>query len=78
MNNQIYVYAYITTYSSNRKTCRLVQDYGDGKLVSEDIDELKAKKLIWEIVLAGGTREMDINYLNHRIVTIGAYIFLPI
>ena len=79
MKNQIYIYVYTTTYGKGyRKISRLVQDDGEGKLVSKDIEEQKALKLMWEVVLAGGTREVEINYRNPHIVTVGAYLLLPV
>ena len=75
--NGIYISARITEYGNGDVTCTLTQSVDDGPLETQYISLDKARKLIWELVLAGGKREISINRLDRDIVTRTAYIFLP-
>ena len=77
MNNEIYISLRITEYGNGKMTCILSQSVGDEPLECTPISLDKARKLMWELVLAGGKREVTINRLDQHIVTRGAYIFLP-
>ena len=78
MAKEIYINVSIVKYTdSNYTRCELVQSVDDGPLESIKLDELKAHKLIWELVKAGGRRSYHTNYLNNSIITQDAYIFLP-
>jgi len=77
MKNQIYMNVYVTSYGNGHKTCRFVQSIDDGELEGKDISELDALRIIWELVLAGGRREVSVNMYDRDIVTVGAHIFLP-
>ena len=77
MEKEIYISVRITEYGNGKSTCAITQSVDDGPLESEYITMEKACKLIWELVLAGGKREVSINRLDRDIVTRSAYIFLP-
>lgn len=75
--NEIYISVRITEYGNGHVTCTLTQSVNDEPLETQYISLDKARKLIWELVLAGGEREVHINRLDRDIVTRTAYIFLP-
>ena len=75
--NEIYINIRITEYGNGNASCFLVQSVDDGPLEITPITIDKARKLMWELVLAGGKREVSINRLDRDIVTRTAYIFLP-
>lgn len=75
--NEIYISVRITEYGNGNTTCTLTQSVDNEPLESQYISLDKARKLIWELVLAGGKREVSINRLDRDIVTRTAYIFLP-
>lgn len=74
---EIYVAVRITEYGNGYSTCTLSQSVGDEPLDTQFIDINKARKLMWELVLAGGKREVRINRIDRDIITRCAYIFLP-
>lgn len=74
---EIYISVRITEYGTGDMTCTLTQQVNDEPLESQCISLDKARKLMWELVLAGGQREVYINRLDRDIVTRSAYIFLP-
>ena len=75
--NEIYIHISITEYGNGRIDCCMVQSVGDGPLEITKLDVPHALKLMWELVLAGGHREVCINRFNRDIVTRNAYIILP-
>lgn len=77
MNNEIYMNVSIT-YFGNRVECRYCEAIGDEPLHIKTIELNKARRLIWELVLAGGQREVCINSRDRSIVRVDAGIFLPI
>ena len=77
MDKEIYISVRITEYGNGKMTCILSQSVDDNPLECTPIDLDKARKLMWELVLAGGKREVSINRLDRDIITRGAYIFLP-
>ena len=77
MEKEIYISVRITDFGNGSQTCALAQSVDDGPLESEYISLDKARKLMWELVLAGGKREVSISRLDRDIVTRSAYIFLP-
>ena len=77
MEKEIYISIRITEYGNGNSTCTITQSVDDGPLEMQYISMEKARKLMWELVLAGGTRDVSINRLDRDIVTRSAYIFLP-
>ena len=77
MNKEIYICVTITDYSSGNTECFLNQSINDGPLEMQRISLDKARKLMWELKLAGGTKHMSVNRYNPRITTRDTYIFLP-
>ena len=75
--NEIYINVRITEYGNGHVTCVLSQSVNDEPLETQYMSLDKARKLIWELVLAGGEREVHINRRDRDIVTRSAYIFLP-
>ena len=77
MTKEIYISIRITEYGNGHVTCTLTQSADGEPLETQNISLNKARKLIWELVLAGGKHEVSINRLDRDIVTRSAYIFLP-
>ena len=77
MEKEIYISVRITEYGNGKSTCTITQSVDDEPLKTQYISMEKARKLMWELVLAGGTRDVSINRLDRDIVTRSAYIFLP-
>lgn len=75
--NEIYINVQIVDYGNGNIRCTLSQAVDDEPLDTKIISLDKARKLMWELVLAGGVREVNINRFDRDIVTRGAYIFLP-
>lgn len=74
---EIYINIRITEYGNGDMTCVMNQSIDGGPIEITKISLDKARKLMWELVLAGGTREININRYDRDIVTRNAYIFLP-
>ena len=74
---EIYISIRITEYGNGTMTCVMNQSIDDGPIEITEISLEKARKLMWELVLAGGTREVSVNRYDRDIVTRSAYIFLP-
>ena len=77
MAKEIYISVDITEYGNGNIDCFLCQQVDDGELEMERIDQARACKLMWELVLAGGRRSVRVNSLDRNIVCREAYIFLP-
>ena len=77
MKKEIYMHVTITEYGTGRIDCRFTQSIDGSPLEINEIPLEKARKLMWELVLAGGKREININRYDRDIVTRCAYIFLP-
>lgn len=75
--NEIYINIRITEYGNGKINCFLSQSVNDEPLDIQEVSLNKARKLMWELVLAGGEREVNINPHDRDIVTRSAYIFLP-
>lgn len=77
MDNEIYMNVSITDFGNGKVRCIFSESINDEPIKLSYIDINKARKLMWELVLAGGKRSVNINALDRNIVTSGAYIFLP-
>ena len=75
--NEIYIAIRITEYGFGEPTCTISQSVGEEPLETHQLELNHALQLMWELVLAGGKREVSINRLDRDIVTRSAYIFLP-
>jgi len=74
--NEIYMNIAITDFGNGRIDCRFYESINDEPLRSTELDLRKAQKLMWELVLAGGVKEVNINRYDPSIVSINTYIFL--
>lgn len=77
MDNEIYMSVSITNFGNGRIECIFSESINDEPIRLKHIDFNKARKLMWELVLAGGKRSVRVNPLDRDIVTSNAYIFLP-
>lgn len=77
MDNEIYMNVSITDFGNGNVRCVFSESINDEPIKLSYIDINKARKLMWELVLAGGRRSVDVNMYDRHITTSGAYIFLP-
>ena len=77
MGNEIYMKVTITDFGNGNIRCVFSESINDEPIKLNYIDINKARKLMWELVLAGGKRSVSVNAFDRDIVTSGAYIFLP-
>lgn len=77
MTKEIYINVSILDYGNGIVDCHMAQQVDDGELEITKLDLNHARKLMWEVVLAGGRRDVRINSLDRNIVCRDAYIFLP-
>lgn len=77
MGNEIYMNVSITDYGNGDIICKFSESINDEELRTKDITLDKARRLMWELKLAGGRKEVVINRYDRDIVTRSAYIFLP-
>lgn len=57
---------------------RYYECVGDNEIETKELPLDKAKRLMWELVLAGGVRSVRVSRYDRHMVTSEAYIFLPI
>ena len=67
----------IVEFGNNEVECIFAQQIDDGPLEWERIPLEKALRMQWELVLAGGVRNVSVNRLDRHIVFRDTYIFLP-
>lgn len=77
MGNEIYMNVSITDFGNGEVSCVFSESINDEPIKLNHIDINKARRLMWELVLAGGKRSVSVNSLDRDIVTSSAYIFLP-
>lgn len=75
---EIYMSVSIVDFGNGHITCRFCEAIGDEPIRIKELELNKARRLMWELVLAGGKRSVQVNTLDHTIISSGAYIFLPI
>ena len=75
MKREIYIAAEVHYLSNGATYCTVTQSINNGELMTSQLDESRAKKLIWELVLAGGHRSVIINPNNPRSYSSRAYLF---
>ena len=73
---EIYMNAEVVDFGNGYVRCTFNQSIDDGELEIQPISKEKALQMIWEIVLAGGKREVSVNWFDRDIVTVRAWIFL--
>lgn len=76
MGNEIYMNVSIAEYGNGHIDCKFSESINDEELRTKDITLDKARRLMWELVLAGGRKELVINRYDRNIVTRNVYIFL--
>lgn len=74
--NEIYINISITEYGNGNMDCLYTEQVNDEPMTIKRIELDKARRLIWELVLAGGKRTVGINSYDRNIVRRDAYIFL--
>ena len=75
---EVYISISIVDFGNGNNRCTLSQAIDDDPLDIQLIELNKACKLMWELVLAGGKKDIEINRLDCHIVTRHTYIFLPL
>lgn len=78
MKKTLYMTAAITNYGNGEKFCRFSESIGDGEIETRRVTEQEALRMMWELKLAGGTREVSVNQFDRDIVTVSVYIFLMV
>jgi len=78
MKKTLYMTAAVTNYGNGEKFCRFSESIGDGEIKTRRVTELEALRMMWELKLAGGTREVTINQFDRDIFTVCTYIFLVV
>lgn len=76
MKEDIYMNASIIDFGNGNIRCSFDQSIGDGELESRELTKDEALRLIWELVLAGGKREVRVNRYDRDIVTVSAAVIL--
>jgi hypothetical protein len=77
MAKEIYISIAITEYGNGNIDCIMAQQIDDEDMTLEWLDFDHACKLMWELKLAGGRKQVRVNQLDRHIVTREVYIFLP-
>ena len=77
MKNEIWVNVSITDYGNGTIDCRYCERIGDAPIESKGININDARRMMWELVLAGGQRNYRTNLFDRSIIYSEAYIFLP-
>lgn len=77
MAKEIYISVDITEYGNGNMNCYLTQQVDDGELEMTKLELDHARKLMWELKLAGGHKTVRVNTLDRDIVSREVYIFLP-
>jgi len=68
----------ITYFGNGHIDCRFVESIDDEPIRMTELDLDKARRLMWELKLAGGIRRVNINRLDRDIVAVDTYIILPL
>ena len=76
MEKEIYIDVSITEYGNGKIDCVYAEQIDDEKMTINFIDLDKARRMIWELVLAGGVRKVHVNQFDRHIISSEAYIFL--
>ena len=74
---EIYMNVSIVEFGNNEVECTFTQQIDDEPLEWESIPLEKALRMQWELVLAGGVRNVRVSRLDRHIVYRDIYIFLP-
>lgn len=77
MKKEIWMNISITNYGNGNIDCRYYESIGDAPVEMKKISLNDARRMMWELVLAGGVRSYRTNYLDRSIVSSEVYIFLP-
>lgn len=77
MTKEIYISVSITEYGDGNMNCCLAQQVDDDELEITKLELDNARKLMWELKLAGGCKTVRVNTLDRNIVSREVYIFLP-
>ena len=77
MANDIYISVTILDFGNGDYHATLNQAIGDNPVEVTKLDINHAKRLMWELVLAGGKREYKSNMYDHSLTNTHTYLFLP-
>ena len=77
MKDEIWMNISITYYGNGTIDCRYYECIGNAPVEMKKISLDDARRMMWELVLAGGKRSYRTNYLDRSIVSSEVYIFLP-
>lgn len=77
MENTIYINIAIRDLGNGTVMADMAQSVNDEPLTITQLDLNHARKLMWELVLAGGVREYHNNMFDRSIISVNTYIFLP-
>jgi len=75
--NEIYINISIIEYNNGKIDCMYTEQVNDEPMTIKPIDLDRARRLMWELVLAGGKKTVEINRYDRNIVRRDAYIILP-
>lgn len=76
MKNQIYMNVSITYFGNGRIECCYDESIDDAPITIRELDIDTARRMMWELVLAGGHRDININRYDRDIIHITTYLFL--
>lgn len=78
MKKELWMNVSIVDFGNGKIEGRYYESVGDNEIETKELPLDKAKRLMWELVLAGGVRSVHVSRYDRRMVTSEAYIFLPI
>ena len=77
MNPEIWINVEIDYNKHGILNCNLCQQVGDEEMTIEPLPLQDAKRMMWELKLAGGTHEVIVNRFDRYIVTTRTWLILP-
>lgn len=77
MNPEIWISVGIDYNKHGILNCDLCQQVGDEEITIKHLSPLEAKRMIWELKLAGGTHEVTVNRFDRYLVSTRTWLLLP-
>lgn len=78
MKKELWMNVSIVDFGNGKIEGRYYESVSDNEIATKELPLNKAKRLMWELVLAGGVRSVRVSRYDRHMVTSEAYIFLPI
>lgn len=78
MKKELWMNVSIVDFGNGNIEGRYYECVGDNEIETKELPLDKAKRLMWELVLAGGVRSVRVSRYDRHMITSEAYIFLPI